>query len=687
MALIQVKSNDEIEQDKEKEVLEGITNIVKPVSLDSLVGYVISAWDEARTAKDTIEDEMRAFLKQRNGEYPDSKLAEMRKYGGSQIFMRLTDEKCTAAKAWINEIVLDDPFGIEPTPLPDLPEAVDIEIEKQVMQEFQADIDMGLVDPNLMEARARELKYEIQDKTYNIAREEEKRVETKLKDLMVEGGFHSALKDVVEDIVDLHIGILKGPIIKKERTLAWDDSTDGNFRPTVQDKFVVKYERVSPFDLYPSPVATDVNDGYLIQKHRLTRASLQDMKGVPGYIDSNIDKVLEEHNEGRLSNWLDSVETAYGTTFEQEKDKQFRVPSIDAKIEAIQFWGRIQGKKLKEYEVAGLKDLDSYEAEVWVIGRHVIKAELNGDKLGRRPYYKASFRERNGSFWGVGLPETIYDIQDMVNAAARNLVNNMGYASSPQTGIDISRLAEGENPEGLRPGRMWQFDESLNTTSGGRQPIWFFQPKALVGELVRTYEFFSNEADNKTGIPRYSYGSGGSTGALGTATGMSMMMSNASRGIKQVISNIDYGIMQQSVSRLYEWVLMYGNEEAQFPVDINIIAKGSSALLAKEQQQVRRNEFLQLSMNPIVMDIIGKKGMANILRTVSKGLDFGPNDVVPTASEIERQEFQQQLMQQQMMEQQLQMAEQEQQAKGPDTMPDGAVAGGKDANAFPQGRV
>lgn len=686
MGILQVKTNAQITADEEKAKAEGVIHVSKAIPLESLAGYVISAWEEARDSKRTIEDEMQAFLRQRNGEYSDNKKQEIATYGGSDIFMRLTDEKSTAAKAWVNEIVLDEAFGIEPSPLPDLPESVDTAIEQQVQQEFQQDVEMGLYPDVFAQAdRARELKFEIQDKTYRLAREEEKRVEVKLKDIMAEGGWQDAFKDVIEDVIDLHVGILKGPIIKKERSLVWDDGAEGNFRPDVEEKFVIKFERVSPFDIYPSPVATCVDDGYLIQKHKLTRSALAAMKDVPGYLPDHIDEVLSEHGIAGYADWLSGVETAFGTTFEQEKDDTFQTPGIDAKIEALQFWGEIEGKKLKQFGVTVKNELDTYEAEIWVIGRHVIKAELNGDMLGRRPYYKASFRERNGSFWGVGLPETIYDIQDMVNAAARNLVNNMAFASGPQTGIDISRLAEGETPTGMRPNRIWQFDETLNTTTGGRQPIWFFQPKALISELTRTYEFFSNEADNKTGIPRYSYGSGGSTGAMGTATGMSMMMSNASRGIKQVISNIDYGIIQQAVTRLYEWVLLYNNEQEQMPVDLKIIAKGSTALIAKEQQQMRRNEFLQIAMNPAVMDIIGKQGLANILRTVSKGLDFGPNEIVPSDSEIERQEFQAAQQQQAMMAMEMAAQQQEQQARGPQTMPDGAVAGGGDINAFQQG--
>ena len=67
-----------------------------------------------------------------------------------------------------------------------------------------------------------------------------------------------------------------------------------------------------------------------------------------------------------------------------------------------------------------------YDANVWIVGNYVIKAILNYDPLGEKPYAKTSFIKRPGAFWGSGIPEIIEDIQGVCNAAARALVNNMG---------------------------------------------------------------------------------------------------------------------------------------------------------------------------------------------------------------------------------------------------------------------
>ena len=50
-----------------------------------------------------------------------------------------------------------------------------------------------------------------------------------------------------------------------------------------------------------------------------------------------------------------------------------------------------------------------YDANVWVIGNYVIKAVLNYDPLGQKPYCKTSFIKCPGAFWGKGIPEIIED--------------------------------------------------------------------------------------------------------------------------------------------------------------------------------------------------------------------------------------------------------------------------------------
>jgi len=45
-------------------------------------------------------------IRQRRGEYEPSKLMDIRKMGGSEIFMILRSNKCGAAAAWLRDTLL-----------------------------------------------------------------------------------------------------------------------------------------------------------------------------------------------------------------------------------------------------------------------------------------------------------------------------------------------------------------------------------------------------------------------------------------------------------------------------------------------------------------------------------------------------------------------------------------------------
>ena len=698
--LLVYKSDEELaKEEREQARREAELRQNTPV-IQSLAGYVMECWSAAKRAKDPIERQMLQALRARKGEYEPDKLEEIRKTGaGSTVYMMLTDEKCNAAEAWLEDILLsadDKPWTVKPTPVPDLPvwkqRQVVAEAQERMKAELASDAQLGVnINPEEIRRRMQELVSEIQERMVQEARKADAWLENQLEDALIESNWDVALREVISDIVTYPAGIIKGPFFVREPELFM-----GPAGPRVIKVLKKKFKRVDPFNIYPSPSSKGINDGYLIEKHTFTRSDLASLIGVPGYDDQAIRRVLSEYGKGGLRSWLWGVDQEKARA--QGRDQEQNDP--EGKIDALQFWGSVQGRMLIEYgmDESQVPDPEAeYPVEVWLIGNWVIKAELNGDPLGRKPYFKASFRERNDQFWGYDVPYLIQDVQDVCNASARNIVNNMAIASGPQVGIDVGQLAPGEDPTDMFPWRIWQFDVTNNNTA--RQPIAFFQPPSVVQELMRVYEFFSNEADNKTGIPKYAYGSKQNMGALSTATGFSMMMSNAARGIKKVMGNIDRGIIAPSVHRMYQFMLLHDPKFARmYGGDRKIVAKGAGSLLAKEQQQVRRNEFLNICLSsPIAQEIMGIPGVAEVLREVVKGLEIGVEHVIPTRDELLRKQHRIEAMREAMARMQAgQAANGRGQALQPPqgfkgaismpkpvgVMPDGSRAGGQDMKVF-----
>jgi hypothetical protein len=608
--------------------------------VQALNGYIRKQWMSSMMAKQmTAEIKMLKSVRARRGEYDPDKLAQLREQGSSTIYMMITSNKCRAASSWLRDTLVtasdDKPWTIAPTALPDLPPN---EVEG-IMQQAQAEVEqlyMNGTPPTDQQVRERllEMKDMALSHLKDLAKRTAERMEVKMEDQLQEGNWSKAFSEFLDDITTFPSAFIKGPIIRKRPKLKWVPTQDGQYTLDQTEELVMEWERVDPFNIYPSADASDVNQGDLIERHKLSRADLQAMIGVEGYSEGAIRAVLETYGKGGLRDWIyvDMNKAA------AEGKSTMGVQQNPSKlIDALQFWGSVQGQLLLDWGMS--KDevpdpLAEYPVESWIIADWVIKAVINPDPLGRRPYYKASYEEIPGAYWGNSVADLCRDAQDVCNATARALVNNMSIASGPQVVYNIDRLPQGENITQMYPWKVWQV--TSDPLAGSAPPMQFFQPSSLSQELMAVFEKFSILADEYTGIPRYMTGDSPAGGAGRTASGMSMLMSNAGKAIKQVVANIDGNVISPVIERLYYYNMRYGTDP-DLKGDVNIIARGAVSLIVKEQAQVRQNQFLQIALtSPFAQQIIGVEGVAELLRQGAKTLDMNPDRIVPPVEIIKQ---------------------------------------------------
>jgi len=634
---------------------EGVDN--SDLIASGISGHITSCWNKSKFARQRITERLLQCERQRRGEYDPDKAQEIAATGGSDIFMMITDVKCNAAKSWIQDVLFQDDRGFDLTPAqqPAIPPEVKMSIIDFVRMEAQEFVAQGQqIHPEAFRTRLEEVHDTILARIREDAKGSAERMAKVIQDQMAEGGYKRSMEDFVDDFVTYPTAILKGPSVRKKKKLQW--GTD--FTPIVVNDYFREVERVSPYDIYPSPNSSGVDDGYLIQRHRLTAKVLESMKGVPGYSDEDIDQVLVRYGNAGFRYFeygdqqRDNLEGKYHSRLHQ-----------DGFIEALEFWGPVMGDMLKQW---GMKDVDPtkvYEINAWQIGAFVIKCVINPDPLGRRPYEIASWRTIPGAFWGTALPEVMRDVQIMCNASARALANNMGIASGPQVDISVDRLADGEELTQMYPWKIWQ--TTSDKTGGGQPAVRFFMPEMKAQELMLVYNQFARQADEVTGIPNYVYGAtSGGSGAGRTASGLSMLMDNASKGIKAAVLTIDH-VITMVVSRFYVHNMMY-NPDPYIKGDFTIVARGAMGLIHKEQINVRRNEFLAATANPVDLQIVGPEGRAYLLREMAKGLQMDTDKLVPS---LDMMKFRAEKVQSAMQ----QMQSQQQQLPAPaETAPGGA---------------
>ena len=602
--------------------------------VQGLAAYVRQAFEAAKESKDDAEDRMLKSIRQRRGEYEPSKLMDIRKMGGSEIYMMLTSNKCRAAAAWLRDTLLgqkdEKPWTVEPTAMPELPQEQVDTIKQEVMTEaLEMEQMMGVpITPQRVKQISLRIRDEHMARLQDEARATMDRMEMKMEDQLQEGGFLTSLSAFIDDLTTFPAAILKGPVIRRQKRLKWN-----NGELVVEETLTENWDRVDPLMAYPAPHAAAIEDGYFVERHRMTRKDINDMIGVPGYSDAALRAVLEEYGRGGLNHWL-TIDTERADA--EGKDTAHLNPTPEVTIDALQFWGSVPGKMLQEWGMETDEEIEptrDYECEVWLIGSWVVKATLNPDPLGRKPYYKTSYEEIPGVFWGNSISDLVRDCQDMCNAAARSLSDNMGIASGPQVWVNNERLADGETVTQMFPWKVWQ-TKSDPYGSNTAPPVDFFQPNSNAAELMGIYERFSVLADEFSGVPRYMTGDANVGGAGRTASGMSMLMGNAGKTIKQVVNNIDMHVMTPLVDRLYYHNMRF-SDDMDLKGDVRVVARGVNALVAKEQMQVRRNEFLQIALNsPVVTQLVGEEGIADLLRETAKTLDMNTGRLIPSPEKL-----------------------------------------------------
>ena len=633
LTILRVVGNDELARQEQEQIERELQARQSSSLILGLAAHLKTCWDAARISKQPIDDIMLKALRQRNGEYEPDKLTGIRAQGGSEVYMMLTEVKCRAAESWLRDILLDTgtpPWDLAPTPIPDMAPAEAAGLQQAFAERIMQIIQMSGQAPNAIElAELKELvAQEYRFKVLQMAQARVDRMKIRIDDQFAQGGWSDAFNEFITDLVTFPCAFIKGPIVRRQRHLGWTKGPDGRTMVEASERLAPEYERVSPFNIFPEPGVTRLNDGYLFELHKLTRTNLSDLIGVPGYDDQAIRKTLEI---GPRQSWVSDTTESERDDAERKFYTEMRPTDM---FDALEFWGKVSGEMLREWGMDETEVPDTareYDANVWLVGEYVIKAVLNYDPLGEKPYAKTSFIKTPGSFWGRGIPEIIEDLQNICNAAARALVNNMAIASGPQVEVNLERLPPNEDITQLQPWKIWQV---LNDPMGSSAPaVRFNQPTDNAQTLMAVYERFSRLADDHSGIPSYIYGDVDVKGAGRTASGLSMLMGSAGKGIRQVVMHIDNDVIKPIVERQFVYNMRYDPDES-IKGDVEVIPRGAVNLAVKETVNLRRVEFLNATGNPVDLEIIGKEGRAAILREIAKGLQMPVDEIVPSRERL-----------------------------------------------------
>jgi hypothetical protein len=620
------------QQEKSAQMAPQQTAVAPP----ELVGYIRAQFEMMRNHRNTASgwsNRMLEALRTFNGQYSPTKMQEVNKFGGSQIYARLTAQKCRAASSLLRDIYLgpDRPWSVRPPADPDVPDEIVQKIDGLMQSEAQMiqQTTGQPASPDDIRKRKDSLMDSAREAARKKARQQAQVAEDRIEEFLRDGGFYHALAEFITDLPIFPFACIKGPTVKIMPEIRWPP---GGGKPIVEQTPTMVWGRVSPFDLWWTPGVSDIENASVIEKSRLTRAELNDCLDLPGFDHNEVRAVLDEYGRGGLYDNWDTTD-AERAVLESRENPAWNRSGL---ITQMEFHGNVQGRILQEYGMPGASDeLRDYRIDAWCIGSHIIKAQLSPSPRARHPYFITSFEKVPGTPLGNGLTEMVADIQDVANATLRALVNNVSIASGPQAVVNDDRVLPEDNTDDIYPWKRWHVrNDPVGDNS--KAPVEFFQPQSNAQELIMVFKTFVELADDVSAIPKYIGGQAGG-GAGRTASGLAMLMGNASKILQTVAANVDRDVFELALQQLADLVLL-SDTTGILTGEEDIYVQGVSVAVQRETQRQRQLEFLQHTNNPIDMGIMGNLGRGAVLRSVSQTIGLDGDKVVPSDEELEKKQ-------------------------------------------------
>lgn len=514
----------------------------------------------------------------------------------STAFVRLTSRYVDMGAAKISEIILpidDKAFTLGPTPIPDLVSQLEdksplMQDGKQVFRPLAenepppaAPLPHGMVPATVGDRAKAAL-----DRAGEYAEKAEKRI----YDWMLEAKYPKEMRKVEHDSARLGVGILKCPYPVTQTNWA---RVDGRMKQ--KTKIVPGMRSISPWNFYPhGSCAENIHDGdYVFECDDITTAKLKKLReektsaGVPIYIASQIDKVLEEGP--------DKCNLQSGNTQKPQKDDKIKPYKI------WYFTGTISRNDMATMNPVGLQDLPDdvldVNAMITMVNDSVIRATRNPLESGGFPYRLHSWSRRDGSWAGVGVAEQVFMPQRTVNAGTRALLNNAGITAGGQIVVDRSQIEPADGQWNIVPNKIWWTKAGSTGFEDIRKVFMSFEFPNMGSQLQALIDYGFKLAEEASNIPLVTQGRDGQTTPQ-TFGAAELQNTNAHTLLRAVAYDVDDSITEPVVKDLYEWLLLDDDVPDDEKGDFAINATGSIAMVERAIQEQVLAQMLPLSKDP-----------------------------------------------------------------------------------------
>ena len=597
------------------------------IEFSGTVAFIKSQFKRSQEARRVDEERWLSAYRNYRGLY--SSEVQFTETEKSKAFIKVTKTKVLAAYAQVVDVLFAGskfPIGIEARQFPNNvadtvsfnpnelttekvkdQTGIDYQIPNNIVRPDLAK-DLGVYEEQLTPIES-ELELGAGNMPGSITYEPAKRAAMKMEKLM-----HDQLDETEapKHLISLAFetclfgtGVMKGPFAQTKEYPRWTE--DGDYDPVMNT--IPKMEYVSIWDFYPDPDARNMSEAeYTVQRHRMNRTQLRNLKKRPHFREESIELALEYGPDYSRSYWEDALEDD-GTTSDMER------------YEVIEYWGVLDAELAEEADIKIPKDLrkqDELQVNIWICNGQILRLVLNPFTPRRIPYLAVPYELNPYSFFGIGVAENMSDTQLLMNGAMRMMVDNAALSGNLLIEVDETNLVPGQDMS-IYPGKVFrrQSGQIGAAIHGTKFPN-------VSQELLMMFDKSRQLADEATGIPSYSHGSGAVGGVGRTASGMSMLMGAAAQNIKAVVRNIDDYLLSPLGRSLFAFNMQF-RFDPEFIGDLDVRARGTESLMRNEVRSQRLLQFMTMTQNEMMSPFVKYD---YILRELAASMDLDEEKIL-----------------------------------------------------------
>ena len=580
--------------------------------LDDLAALVQEKFEAAKEFRRDHEVHWEEAYSAYRAKYPSrlSKSNELAQERG--IFVNQTRRKVNSAKIKIGTLLFEDgkiPFSVTPSRRP-----------RFVPPDIQAPPDRPDLIKDALTQRAEGM-------------------EDRIRDVLDRSDYNQEVQHAIHEMCLLGTGCTKAIQLERKNYPVFKSTNTPEeiqeIEMQLEEELVPCVKYVSIWNIFPSPEATSTEDAdWIIQRSFLSQIQLRELaESQEGFIQSAIDEVIRD-GIGEVSG---------EDTSEHPRKFSEGLSERVKKIEVLEFWGMVNGNDVAPYLPVDPETIrQNIPVVATVIGDKIVKIAINPlDKT--IPYNFCYWQKNPESIWGDGIYYSIRDTQAILNFCYAMMVEGKSLSAAPLTVIDPNSFEPGTNTEEIYPGKQFKVKPGASVRDAFQSIVI---PDVTNG-LLQIVQQLEREADLDSGQTAIGYGDA-SPSQTKTATGMSILNSNANRQTADVVRSVS-NMITKNVQAVYRW-LMVDSQDPMIKGDYEAICTGFESYLSKEVRNTQLMNFLQVAGNmPQFQSYIKYEAFT---RPLLRAFSLDPELMLKTEEQVEQE-------QQQQMQNQIQMKEQE----------------------------